>query len=105
MRTYVVLHPDTELTYSRGNIYLKLPDTPGAIVLFTMIDTVARRVANPRSLILRLQEGYVFGPNFPGRDREMANFLLRDYMCFGREGHKETIFFLPKPYVLYIDYE
>jgi len=105
MRTCVILHPKTEVTYDRGNIYLRLPDTPGMILPFTMIDTVMRRTANPNCLIFRLREGYVFGPDYPGRDRELSNFLLKSYMYFGREGDRKTVFFIPKPYVLYIDYD
>lgn len=103
MRTYVVLRPPTELTYCRGDIHLKLPDVPGVTFRFTMIDTIMRRVANPKLLILRLPEGYVLGPNFPGRNRDVDVYLLRGYLSFGVHGKKETIFFIPKPYVLYID--
>ncbi|MEK7211271.1 MAG: hypothetical protein AAB731_01425, partial [Patescibacteria group bacterium] len=66
---------------------------------------VTRRAANPKLLVLRLPEGYIFGPDYPGRDREVSNFMLSDYLCFGRAGQKETLFFIPKPYVFYIDYD
>ena len=103
MRTHVVLCPKTELTFSRGDIHLKLPDVPGVVFRFTMIDTIVRRVANPKLLILRLPEGYVLSPDFPGKDRDVEVYLLRDYSSFGAHSKRETIFFIPKPYVLYID--
>ena len=104
-RTCIVLFPDTEVTKRNGYYHLQRPDVPGAIIEFSRIEAVMSRIANPRLTVFRLPEGYIFGPDLPGRDREVSNFMLRSYMYFGRAGDPKTIFFIPKLYVLYIDYE
>lgn len=104
MRLCIILHPQTMLTTDPDYVRLSLAGAPGVLIPLTMINSIVTRVANPGCQIIRLPAGHVFGPEFPGRDRGLMNEMLKSYMYFGRDGDRKTIFFIPKPYVLYIDY-